>query len=77
MIFLTGGTGMVGAHLLLDLTRSGVKVRALKRKNSDLAMVEKVFSWYTENSNELFQQIEWVEGDLLEAPSPGKSNGWN
>ncbi|MEK7719308.1 MAG: NAD-dependent epimerase/dehydratase family protein [Bacteroidota bacterium] len=69
MIFLTGGTGMVGAHLLLDLTRSGVKVRALKRKNSDLATVEKIFSWYTENSNELFHQIEWVEGDLLDSLS--------
>jgi nucleoside-diphosphate-sugar epimerase len=66
MIFLTGGTGMVGAHLLLDLTRSGVKVRALKRKNSDLTTVEKIFSWYTENSKELFRKIEWIEGDLLD-----------
>jgi nucleoside-diphosphate-sugar epimerase len=66
MIFLTGGTGMVGAHLLLDLTRSGVKVRALKRKNSDLTTAEKIFSWYTENSKELFKEIEWMEGDLLD-----------
>ncbi|MCK9411416.1 MAG: NAD-dependent epimerase/dehydratase family protein [Prolixibacteraceae bacterium] len=66
MIFLTGGSGMVGAHLLLDLTRSGVKVRALKRKNSDLATVDRIFSWYTKNSNELFQEIEWIEGDLLD-----------
>ncbi|MCX6220503.1 MAG: NAD-dependent epimerase/dehydratase family protein [Bacteroidia bacterium] len=69
MIFLTGGTGMVGAHLLLDLTRSGVKVRALKRKNSDLVTVEKIFSWYTENSKELFNKIDWVEGDLLDSLS--------
>jgi len=69
MIFLTGGTGMLGAHLLLDLTRSGVKVRALKRKNSDLATVEKIFSWYTENPKELFNKIEWIEGDLLDSLS--------
>src|SRR5665647_475864 len=73
MIFLTGGTGMLGAHLLLDLTRSGVKVRALKRKNSDLATVEKIFSWYTENSKELFQKIEWIEGDLLDRLSLKKA----
>jgi len=73
MIFLTGGTGMLGAHLLLDLTRSGVKVRALKRKNSDLEMVKKIFSWYTENSKELFSKIEWVEGDLLDSLSLKKA----
>ncbi len=66
MIFITGGTGMVGAHLLLDLTRSGAKVRALKRKNSDLPAVKKIFSWYTKDADRLFQQIEWFEGDLLD-----------
>jgi len=73
MIFLTGGTGMLGAHLLFDLTRSGVKVRALKRKNSDLATVEKIFSWYTEYSKGLFQEIEWIEGDLLDPLSLKKA----
>ncbi len=55
---------MLGAHLLLDLTKSGSKVRALKRKNSDLAAVKKIFSWYTTDADKLFGQIEWVEGDL-------------
>jgi len=73
MIFLTGGTGMLGAHLLLDLTRSGVKVCALKRKNSDLEMVKKIFSWYTEDAEKLFRQIEWVEGDLLDSFSLKKA----
>lgn len=66
MIFLTGGTGMLGAHLLLDLTKSGVNVRALRRKNSDLATVRKIFSWYSDEADWLFQKIEWVEGDLLD-----------
>jgi len=64
---------MLGAHLLLDLTRSGVKVRALKRKNSDLATVEKIFSWYTEDAEKLFRQIDWVEGDLLDRLSLKKA----
>lgn len=66
MIFLTGGTGMLGAHLLYDLTKSGAKVRALKRKNSDLDIVRKIFSWYSDDSGRLFGQIEWVEGDVLD-----------
>lgn len=66
MIFLTGGTGMLGAHLLLDLTRSGVKVRALRRRNSDLSTVKKIFSWYDARVEQLFNQIEWCEGDLLD-----------
>jgi nucleoside-diphosphate-sugar epimerase len=69
MIFLTGGTGMLGAHLLVDITKSGVKVRALKRKNSDMQLVRKIFSWYSDEAEQLFQQIEWIEGDLLDRAS--------
>ena len=66
MIFVTGGTGLVGAHLLFELTSSGKKVKALKRKNSNLQQVVKTFSWYSENPEELFKLIEWVDGDLLD-----------
>ena len=55
---------MLGAHLLLDLTKNGSEVRALKRKNSDLTTVKKIFSWYTSDAEKLFGQIEWVEGEL-------------
>jgi nucleoside-diphosphate-sugar epimerase len=66
MIFLTGGTGMLGAHLLFDLTKIGANVRALKRESSDLKVVQKIFSWYTPDADKLFSQIEWVEGDLMD-----------
>ncbi len=66
MIFVTGGTGLVGAHLLFGLTSSGKKVKALKRKSSNLQLVMKTFSWYSENPEELFNLIEWVDGDLLD-----------
>ncbi len=66
MIFVTGGTGLVGAHLLYELTSAGKKVKALKRKTSNLQQVLKTFSYYSENSEELFNQIEWVDGDILE-----------
>ena len=66
MIFVTGGTGLVGAHLLYELTLAGKKVKALKRKTSNLQQVLKTFSYYSETSNELFDRIEWVDGDMLD-----------
>ena len=66
MIFVTGGTGLVGAHLLFELTSAGKKVKALKRRKSDLQQVLKTFSYYSKNSQNLFNQIEWVDGDILE-----------
>lgn len=66
MIFVTGGTGLVGAHLLFELTKAGKKVKALKRKTSQLQQVLKTFSYYSPNAQELFEQIEWVDGDILD-----------
>jgi dihydroflavonol-4-reductase len=66
MIFVTGGTGLVGSHLLYDLVRSGRTVRALKRKDSQISNVEKVFSYYTRSYKELASRIEWVQADLMD-----------
>jgi nucleoside-diphosphate-sugar epimerase len=66
MIFVTGGTGLVGAHLLYELTLAGKKVKALKRKTSNLQQVLKTFSCYSETPQELFNLIEWVDGDILD-----------
>ena len=71
MILVTGGTGFVGSHLLFDLAKSGEKVRAIHRKNSDLEAVKKVFSYYTDekNAEKLFRSIEWTEADITEIPA--------
>lgn len=66
MILVTGGTGLIGSYLLLDLTRSGEKVRALKRPTSDLSHVRNIFNIYENNHEMLFNKIEWIEGDLLD-----------
>lgn len=64
MIFVTGGTGLVGSNLLLQLVDKGEKIRALKRANSNIRKVEKFFK--RNKSQELFHKIEWIEGDLLD-----------
>lgn len=69
MILVTGGTGLVGTHLLFDLCKSGKRVRALKRESSDITNVKKVFSYYTSNADELLKNIEWLNADLLDVYS--------
>ncbi|MFW5831644.1 MAG: NAD-dependent epimerase/dehydratase family protein [Prolixibacteraceae bacterium] len=66
MIFVTGGTGLIGSHLLFEFAKKGEKVKALKRETSDLDQVRKIFSYYSKNANTLFETIEWVNGDILD-----------
>ena len=71
MILVTGGTGLVGSHLLLELVKSGNKVRAIHRKYSDLQAVKKVFSYYipADEIDFLFSKIEWKEANLNDIPA--------
>ncbi len=69
MILVTGGTGLVGAHLIYHLLQGNKKVRALKRKSSDIQKTRFVFSFYGDGALSLFEQIEWIDGDLLDYDS--------
>ncbi|MDZ7743095.1 MAG: NAD-dependent epimerase/dehydratase family protein [Bacteroidota bacterium] len=66
MIYVTGGTGLVGSHLLYYLSRQGHKIKALKRSGSDSGRLERIFSHYDKNPAALLKNIEWVEGDVLD-----------
>jgi nucleoside-diphosphate-sugar epimerase len=68
MILVTGGTGLVGSHLLYQLTKENKPVKAIYRTEKKLSIVKKVFSYYCENPDELYNKIEWVEADLLDIP---------
>ena len=69
MILVTGGTGLVGCHLLYSLVKENKKVRALHRKNSKTDSVRKVFSYYSKDYKKLFDKIEWIEGDINDITS--------
>ncbi len=69
MILVTGGTGLVGAHLLYQLTQKEEKIRVLRRAASSLSQTEKTFSFYTSRPGKLFSKIEWVVGDILDIES--------
>ncbi|GGH35991.1 NAD-dependent epimerase [Mangrovimonas yunxiaonensis] len=66
MILVTGGTGLVGSHLLVSLTGKHEKVRAIYRNKATLAAVKNVFGYF--NAQERFNRIEWVEAHLLNLP---------
>ncbi|MDP4292032.1 MAG: NAD-dependent epimerase/dehydratase family protein, partial [Bacteroidota bacterium] len=66
MNFVTGGTGLLGAYLLLELTRRGDKVRALRREGGSLKTVENIFRANDDRAEELLGQIEWVKGDVCD-----------
>jgi nucleoside-diphosphate-sugar epimerase len=63
-VFVTGATGLVGSHLLLELLASGYEVRAVKRANSNINRVLELFELYNDNAFNLFKRIEWVETEL-------------
>ena len=65
-ILVTGGTGLVGAHLLYSLTKNGAYPIAIKRATSNIQNVKKIFSYYSDDSETLFQQIQWKECDVLD-----------
>ena len=66
MILVTGGTGLVGAHLLLKLLEKGEKVVVLKRSSSNISNTLKIFNYYSSNAQELFAKIKWLDADLFD-----------
>ncbi len=66
MIVVTGGTGLLGSHLIYQLTRSRLMVRVLHRKSSDLGRLKRVFEYYSSDAQALMEKVEWVEVDLLD-----------
>ncbi|WP_373072836.1 NAD-dependent epimerase/dehydratase family protein [Zeaxanthinibacter enoshimensis] len=69
MIFVTGGTGLVGSHLLLHLLTKGMGVRALYREPESLQQVYNTWEYYGHSPEELMKDLHWVKGDLMDIPS--------
>jgi len=68
MILVTGGTGLVGSHLLFELTKADQNIRALYRRTETIEKVKTIFSYYSNNIDTQFKKIEWVQADLNDVP---------
>lgn len=68
MILVTGGTGLVGAHLLYKLSLTENKIRATYRNQSKIDKTKHVFTYFTDDVETFFNKIEWVEADILDIP---------
>ncbi|SDS50672.1 Nucleoside-diphosphate-sugar epimerase [Polaribacter sp. KT25b] len=68
MILVTGGTGLVGSHLLYHLSLQNDAIRAIYRTKSSLEKVKNVFSYYTDDET-FFNKIEWFLADITDVPA--------
>jgi len=69
MILVTGGTGLVGSHLLYHLAKnSNGKIRAIKR-SGNIDSVLNLFKFYDYNAEILFNKIEWINANVTDVSS--------
>jgi nucleoside-diphosphate-sugar epimerase len=71
MVLVTGGTGLVGAHLLLHLVENGDDVRAIYRNIESIQKTKKLFSLY--KKEDIFEKISWIQADIIDLPSLEKA----
>lgn len=71
MILVTGGTGLIGAHLLLKLSQSEEKIRAIYRNEAKRSFVKDFFS--SEGNAIQYEKIEWIPADITDIPGLEKA----
>jgi dihydroflavonol-4-reductase len=64
MILITGGTGLLGTHLIPELVLAGEDVRVLIRNSTDYRKVLTVWQYYYENAESILGKIDWFRGDI-------------
>ncbi|MDO9510530.1 MAG: NAD-dependent epimerase/dehydratase family protein [Bacteroidales bacterium] len=67
MILVTGGTGLLGSQVLLQLTKQGHHPKAIIRAGSHLKITEMIFK--DSGNEEFLKNIHWIKGDVLNMPS--------
>ena len=69
MILVTGATGLVGSHLLVELLQQDEKIRALYRTEEKIKATQKIIKFKLgDNAEQLFSKIEWVQTDITRIP---------
>lgn len=67
MILVTGGTGLVGAHLLRHMVEHESRpIRATYRSEASLEMTRTIFGYTLQDVDAYMNKIEWVKADLFD-----------
>ncbi|WP_194850287.1 NAD-dependent epimerase/dehydratase family protein [Nonlabens antarcticus] len=69
MILVTGGTGMVGSHLLYRFRESEIPINAIYRTEDSINKTRAVFDSYRKGDAAMVNDINWIQADLLDIPS--------
>ena len=64
MILVTGGTGMVGAHLLFACAKRNLPTLALFRVKKNIKKVSALFKILSPENPEYFNFIEWLDANI-------------
>jgi len=68
MILVTGGTGLLGSHLLFQLTNDSTSIKAIFRNKKKCELVLRLFLFYDPiNGQSRFDSIRWVNCDVLDS----------
>ncbi len=67
MNLVTGATGLLGSHVLIELTKRNQQVRATYRSAQKKEVVAQLFAYYhKEIAQEKWELVQWVNVDLLD-----------
>lgn len=72
-VFITGGTGLVGAPLINLLVQQGYKVNALYRNNAGIEKFKRIVRYYSPDAETIYKKVNWIKGDLLDVDTYGES----
>lgn len=73
MVLVTGGTGLLGSHLIINLLQKGIKLRATCRETSNRDAILKTAEYYNIDLSPVIQNLEWFEADLLDIVALAKA----
>lgn len=67
MILVTGSTGLLGSHVVVELLHKGYEVRALYRDEARKQVVYRLLDfYYPEEKEALLRNLHWFKGDVLD-----------
>lgn len=69
MIVVTGGTGLVGGHLMWHLLQKHESISAICRPTSHKDGLYRIFSFYTAHPSTFLERIHWITADVVDVDS--------